>query len=408
MGKRKKKHNPLYDNANEWWKDPELLVTRYIWAPIYNPDSYIPSSLLQMKDRNGQTPGIFGACSAQRGPGKTFSFTYKLIRDFFDSDYQCKFYLFTRNQNHLGSIADGRFKTMLQKMFPEWKIREQVRQHGKYSDVYLYQVHTEYEEDKDGNEVAKEVVTEYHCGYVLPINAYNFIKDASSKFTDAYQWFFDEFQPVDDNDYLPGEPTKFKMIYQSIARGAEGKEHFRVVPGYMCSNTISVLSDYFEAFDMSNKIQPDTRKYRGNGVVFEFCEVAGLTEKQQADPVLRALSEGDKNKYVDKFRDDRWLNDNNTNVVKRPKGWGSSVYIATLVIGDHKYGVRYFRDKDWYWIDYAIDPSCTREYSVMVGETILPHVKTTKLFEQLKTAMKSATIFFRTPLCKKAIMSFIR
>lgn len=375
---------------NEFWLDYEQLVSRYIWAPIWKPDAYIPSSLLQMKDRNGNTPGIFIACSFERGPGKTFAFTYKLIRDFLDSEQQCKFIVIARQQTEVGFLAHGMFKPMLELMFPGWYVYEKQKMHGKYSEIFL------------ANDFEKK---SYSCGYVCTIYAADEIKKVSGHFADAYQWYFDEFQPMDESKYLPDEPEKFKVLIQSFGRG--GGSHVRVVPGYMASNTMSVMNDYFLAMGISNKVQPNTKKYKGDGFVLQVVSVPGLKQHHESNPVLIALSGG--REQLKQKNDDRWLNDNTTNIIKYPKGWGNSIYMCTIAVGERRYGVRYFSDKGLWWIDYRVDPSCNSIYDVMLGDNVnLPLLKQFKIFDMMKTALRAGVMYFASPVCKKAVMAFMR
>lgn len=365
-------------------------MSRYIWAPIWKKDAYIPSSLLSMKDRTGKTPGIFIACSFDRGPGKTFAFSYKLLRDFLDSDMQCKFILICREVKAVGYLAEGVFKPMLDVMFPGWSVEEKERMKGTYSEIFL-----------NIPENNKRV----SCGYVTPIKNADEIKLVSGMFSDAFQWYFDEFQPQDEHKYLTDEPKRFTTLIQSFGRG--GGDHVRVVPGYMASNTMSVMNDYFLSMGISNKIQPNTKKYRGEGFVLQVVTVPGLKEHHEQNPCIIALNGGTEE--LKKHRDDRWLNDNTTNIIKHPKDWGNYNYICTIALGEQRYGVKYFSDFGYWFIDYRVEPSCYIVYRVMIDDNInLELLKTQKIFGKMKDALKAGTMFFASPVCKRAVMSFIR
>lgn len=379
----------LTPTQDKFWLDFEKLVTRYVWSRIYRPDAYIPSSLLSMKDSRGKTPGIFIACSFDRGPGKTFAFTYKLMTDYIDSGGECKFLIIARQQAEVGYLAGGMFKPMMDMIY-HGEIYETQKMHGKYSEIWW--------QDADGDR--------HNVGYVVPISASDDIKKVSGRFADAYQWYFDEFQPASDSKYLPDEPLLFRILIQSFGRG--GGEHARVVPGYMASNTMSVLNDYFLAMGISNKIQPETKKYRGEGFVLQVVSIPGLAEKHETNPVLIALTGGEAS-IKQALKDDRWVNDNTTNVIKNPRGWGNAYYVATIALGTQRYGVMFFPDCNYWYIHYKTDKSCKSVYSVMIGDNInLQLLKTVKLFDQMKTALRGGVMFFASPVCKKAVMSFIR
>lgn len=368
--------------GEKFWENLDTLVSRYIWGPIWTDDAYIPSSLLSLKDKNKQTPGIFVAASAERGPGKTTSFTYKLLRDYFDSKGACKFGLLVKAQCDTPGAAEGILNGTLSMFFPEYAVKEVCKNGGAYSYIYLV--------DKDGK-------TE-HCGFVLALSGKKKIKTNSSKFIDVYQCFMDEILPAED-----WEIEALETVMKSIGRGHG--QHARVVPVYMATNTMSVINSYFIAFDIYNKIKPETKKLRGDGIVFERADIDGLRELHQKNPVNRALRAGRKHDTIDTT----WINDNYTNVIKNPKGWGSYIYHGTLAIGTKRLGVKWYPDVGHYMIDYRIDPSANVfRMTADDGEVNLPVIKGTRLFKTLKAMVDYGNIYFASIMSKKLFMECMR
>ena len=375
----------MSSTKDNFWLDQETLISRYIWAPIRRPDAYCPASLLQMRDANGEIPGIFIVCSFERGPGKTFAFAYKLLRDYLDSGGACKFILIARRQNEVGYVANGMFKSMLNLLYPHWEIGERQQMHGKYSVILLRR-------PVDGKTVEEEI------GYVTPIAAADDLKKVSSVFGDAYQAYFDEFQPLIDWKYIPREIELFETLIKSFGRS--NGDHCRFVPVYMASNTVSVMNEYFLSFGISNKIQANTKRYRGNGVVLQIADVPGLAEKHESNPVIRALNTNRERKS------DLWLNDNTTNIVKKPSQWGNNYYLATLVQGTQRYGFRVFPDVNIYYIDHRVDPAC----GTLLGHNLdenpdLPLFRYSQLYDIMKKNLYSGQVYFSSPLSKKIFMS---
>lgn len=382
---------------SEFWKTYEELASRYIWAKIWSPEHYCPASLLQTKDINGKTPALFISTSTEAGPGKTTSFSYKLLRDFFDSAGVCKFGLIVRHKHEMGTVAAGILDGALELFFKGWRVYEKVSSDKSHSVIYIYNA-------KDGDKM--------QCGKVFPIKACDDIRKRSSSFYDIYQLYFDEFQPMDSRNYLPDEAAKFLRMYDAFGRvkdidGDEEAPPVRVVPVYMCSNTMSVVNDYFLALGISNKIQPDTKKWRGDGMVLEVCRMKGLKEKHEKHPLHRAMSAGGS-KVSGMYAENSWLNDNKTNISNKPK-FGRSVYLATLMVDTQRFGLKYYPDFNIWYIDYRIDKDCKRIYNVVQDEVInVPLLKECDYFIKLKKALNNGNVWFGSITCKKAVMWFIR
>ena len=124
----------------------------------------------------------------------------------------------------------------------------------------------------------------------------------------------------------------------------------------MASNTITLQNPYFKALGLSNKIQSNTKFYRGEGVVFENCEVEGLKDKHQSSAVEKALK-----KHLDIKRDNTWINDDGS-LVAKPKGWGRPLYIATIMYGNEKFGVLEYPNV--VYLSRTVDNSCEYVYNL--------------------------------------------
>ena len=329
------------------------------------------TNLLNMKDKNGEKPELFIVCSRVRSAGKTYWFSRKLMRDFMKDG--SKFVLFTRHSQDLGHIADGVFKEMMMNEFPDWSVVEKQGLKGTYSNVFI-----EKQEEK-------EVVTK-HCGYVVSLNSSDKIKSISSMFVDAVQGFYDEFQ-TETGKYLPNEVDKFLSIHGSLARG--GKNSRRYFPVYFASNTISITNDYFRELGLTNKLQDNTKKFRGDGFVYVKVENEELVERHSESGINRAFS---ANKSID-YADDSWLLDNNTGICK-PDEWGKSIYLSTLILEGKKYGLHLYREYGVTYLSHSVDESDPNIFNLLIDGSPNPAIRNTRMFATIKKAVDMGTMRF--------------
>lgn len=306
-------------------------------AKVYK-EHYNNTKLVNSLDAEGERPAFYIVCSRERGPGKSYSFSKLLFNNFLEKGE--KFILLTRRKKDLGSIADGMFEGYFQVEHPEYTLREVLQMGHTFSNIYA--------DTKVGEEKSSA-----HCGWVIPISSCDDIKKCSSLFYSATAFYFDEFQPTDDR-YLKDEVDMLLNIYKSVARG-EGSA-IRYMPIYMASNTITLQNPYFKALGLSNKIQSNTKFYRGSGVVFENCEVEGLKDKHKESAVEKALK-----KHLDIKRDNTWINDDGS-LVAKPKGWGRPIYLATIIYGDEKFGVLEYPNV--VYLSRTVDQSCEFVYNL--------------------------------------------
>ena len=334
-------------------------------------EHYNNNKLITSLDKDGEKPCFFIVCSKERGPGKTYSFSKLLIERFLDTGD--KFILLTRNQGDLGSIADGIAEGYLQQEHPEISMREVIQMKGVYSNIYM---------DKGSGEEKQSL----HCGYVIPIRAADQIKKISSLFYDAWCFYFDEFQPMNRSTYLKDEVDLLYVIYKSIARG-EGSA-VRYMPVYMASNTITLGNPYFTALGLNKAIQNNTHFYKGEGVVFENCDVEGLHELHDSQPIDKALAGHKSHK-----NNNMWINDSDSLVCK-PDKWGRGAYICTLRYGHEEIGVFFYPFVNRTYLSRTIDKSCRYTYALTLDDKTLntPLLKVRSYLDDLKKAFFKGTV----------------
>lgn len=337
---------------------------------------YSNEKLLNTMDKNGDRPELYIVCSRVRGPGKTFSFTKKLLDDFM-SDKKSKFVLFCRAKLELGSVADGMFKSMMDIHYPEWRMSEKIQMKGIYSNIYI----------DNGTGEGKE---KYHVGYVIPLNSADNIKRISSLFSDSVQGYFDEFQPEDKNTYLSDEVQKFLSIHTSIARG-EGQSR-RYYPVYFASNTISINNPYFIALGLNRKIQPNTKMFKGEGFVFEKADNPGLVEEHAQSAMAKAFSHEKSIQYGD----NSWLNDNYA-CIEKPNNWGRAEYVCTLISGEISLGVKYYPQVALYYVDYNTDKDTALVFNIKYDDMQpnIPLIRGSATMIKLKESMERGIVRFK-------------
>ena len=346
---------------------------------------YDCTKLVNSLDKNGEKPELFIVCSRVRGPGKTFSFTKKLLDDFM-ADRESKFVLLCRSKLELGSVAAGMFKSMMSIHYSDWEMTEKIQMKGVFSNIYI----------QKGNGDDKEVL---HAGYCIPLNSCDQAKRISSLFSDSVQAYYDEFQPEDKNTYLSGEVGKFLSIHTSIARG-DGQSR-RYYPVYFASNTISINNPYFISLGLNRVIQPNTKFYKGDGFVFEKADNPGLVKVHAETGMAKAFNQ---EKYID-YSDNSWLNDNYACVGKM-KDAGRAQYVCTLISGDIRLAVRYYPSVMLYYVDYNVDKSSNLVFNIKYEnmEPNIPLIRGTLAMIKLRESMERGIVRFKDLRCKSICM----
>lgn len=333
-------------------------------------EHYDATKLLNTLDANGEKPCFYIVCSHERGPGKTFQFSKLLIERFLEDG--SKFILLTRKMGDLGNIAPGILDGYLQYAHKDLSVSEKIAPSKIFSRVALTRGTGEDAEHSD-------------CGYVISLRACDDIKKISSMFYDTWCFYFDEFQPLDNQTYLKNEIDCLYHIYKSIARG-DGSA-IRYMPVFMASNTITLGNPYFNAFGLNKFIQSNTRFFRGDGVVFENCEVEGLGEQHKKSALDRAL----KN-HLDKKGNNVWINDSDALVCK-PDDWGRGTYLCTLKYMGDDIGVLYYGNGITY-LSRKVDKMNPNVYALTLENNTLniPLLRTRNYLDILRTNFFNGTV----------------
>lgn len=333
---------------------------------------YDPSFIMNSKDALGNDATWRIICSMERGPGKSYGFSKILITSFLEGTEWfpegTQFVLLTRKIGDLGSVAKGILTPYLEGERKNVSVREVVHQSKVYSNIYL--------DITDGEEKDSKM-----CGFVLPIKQSDAIKKISGLFNHVGVMFFDEFMPSSDSSYLTDEVGLLMNLYKSVARG--GGKAVRELPIILCSNTLSLGNPYFEALDLNNKIQENTRFYQGeNRVIFERCEVEGLKKMHEESGLDISLK-----KYIDRNRSNVWINDDSTLVVNKKDRalWGRPRYRCTLIYQDQKIGVYAYDKVGYTLVSRKYDDTCPYVYCLEIdGTPNIPLLRTTTLLDQMK------------------------
>ena len=338
---------------------------------IYN---FNMKRFVQERDVQGLDPAFFIACSRVRGTGKTYS-TVGFLLDFVKRNPGRKFGLFCRTKAMLGGLAEGMFKSYMNDKMHGWNIYEIIKMKGMYSDIYI--------ETGEGDEKEK-----IHVGYVLPLNSASGIKNISSTFVDIDWMFFDEFLPEFAGEYLTDEVEKFDKIMGSISRG--GGKISRYVPVIFCSNTVSMFNPYFDAFGLLGKLQEDTKRYKGNGLVFQMIENVALAKKHLDTPYARAMAKVGGNDYTG----DVWFKNNNS-AIGKPDDWGEGQYKFTLYKDGKPYAVKWYATVNRCFIDSKnIDKDYSLKFRWDNNNLELAHLRESYLFNWLNARLRKGEVRF--------------
>lgn len=330
-------------------------------------DHYDVSKILKTKDKSGNKPEVYFIVSRGRGVGKTYSIAKYFIESFYESECKSKFIIITRKIQDLqgGAMAEGVLKGYLDNERPDVVVEEKCGLRGVFNNIYLCA--------GTGDESIK-----VHCGYVIPLAAAGDIKKVSSMFVDADRMFMDEFIPLKGSKYLTDEVALMDTIHTSVARG--GGQAVRYVPLFMCANAIDKFNRYFVACGLHKKIQANTRLYVGDGYVYERCIVPGLSEKR-AETGFAKTFKTDENDVED---DNTWISEASS-VVCKPDDWGEAWYSFTLKRKNEKFGVKFYPQVGFTYIDRKPDGSCDRIYALTLGDDLnVPFIKGCKELKWLR------------------------
>lgn len=358
----------------------EELLKDMPWDDIH----WNPTKLLTMKDRYRNTPEWFLSVS-NRGPGKTYGVSWILLEYFRRTGR--KFGLVTKIKENLGGIAKGVLNAPLLDRFPNWSLSEKLATSKQFSEIWI----SDHSSDETVDTLA---------GYCFAVNNSGRLKDFSSLFHDVDILFMDEFQ---SDNYVSREFEKFVNLHDSVARG-EG-QMVRYVPVILCSNSISIENPYFYELGISAKIQSNTHFYRGDGLVLERFLNKNAAEEREKSAFYRAIR---GNRMVQSNIDNSWLNDNTACIAKPTEEWGNHVYLATLVDGDRKYGVRGYYTSGYWYVSASVDANCKNVWNITVdGVENVPMLRTGNLFVNLRRKYTAGQLRFANLHIKNRIVDVI-
>lgn len=363
-----KKHQILYDII-------EVLEQILEETPeIYRSTVEDILKLFRLPNKQGIWPGVYFIMSNRQG-GKTYTIAKMILYLAMYKDK--KFGIHCNNKNNLGGFANGVMYRVLEDCFPDYTMIE--KPFGSWASK-IWMIH------KDDPKLNKMV------GYVLPLRSDREIKDNSSELSCIDVLFMDEFQ---HENPVPNETDKFKNIHSSLARGKspDGINYgVRYMPTILSSNSLSITNSYLAMFRIMSKIQSNTKFYRGPGVSLLRFKNEAVAEAQRLDPFYMAMDEDDP--MLKCNIDNAWLNDNNACVCK-PKDWGQSVYMCTIIDGKNKYGVHRYHQAGLWYIGRNIDKTDPCVYNITPGgiENI-PLIRGTTMFDSLRRAYSAGYVRF--------------
>lgn len=372
-------------SLSNFWSDYRTLVPRFNpWNDIYNKYSYSPAGIFTSRDANGEVPTDLFMFSKGRGPGKTFSTAYKLLKDCIDShDFACKFGLFVRKVTAIGSVGPGIFFNVLMKRFPTWSVYEFNR--GNIGHILLNR----------GTDATSEN-EKIPIGYTMALGDTETIKRSSNLLGEVYQCMFDELVPLRSTDMITKELGLYVQARESLGRHADLPDdvHAVPVPVYYCSNSIDIYNDYLMHFGISTSLQSNTRRARGNGWVFERVFMRDADGNEIEDP------EG---------FDNSWINDKEASVDKTLTKKFRHQYFCTLLLDkEHKVGIRWFPDLRMYYFDYRTDPSSRSVYRINnQAPTYYPTVKSQGFWKSIQNAFMRGEVWYSSVPTKRMVLENI-
>lgn len=338
---------------------------------------YDGTKLLSLKDANGNKPEIY-VSSTNRSAGKTTWFNRYFVKRFLNNGE--KFLIEYRYQYELDDVADKFFMDIGRLFFQNDVMTAKRKADGIY-----------YELELNGNP----------CGYAVAVNAADNIKKLSHLMSDTKRILFDEFQP-ETGKYCSNEINKFQSIHTSLARG--NGEQVRYLPVYMISNFVTLMNPYYVAWDIADKLQADTKFYRGNGVVVEqgFYESAADAQKQSG--FNAAFSGSDYSRFAS---EKIYLNDRLSFIEKMS---GTNKYVCTIIVGGKQFSIREYPQHGIIYCSKSVDESFPVRYCVDTDDHNLNYILLAHSSDFLKVMRKFfdfGCFRFQDMQCKAAVFKLL-
>ena len=247
---------------------------------MYKNKFYNGTWLMTAKDNTGEDARVRIAVSKSRSAGKTHFMGSWLLDCYFETGR--RFILLCRRAVMIGHTATGILDRTAKIEYGEnCSIKEVVEIKGTISKIIFQKIDPE----------TKELIIDEVVGYVCALTNYGRIKTIGQLFDGVKYIFFDEFQPVDSR-YLSGEVQALMSIYDTANRGDGVRSGDCEI--ILTSNAIDFNNPYFEALGVTKYIQPNTRKARGFGFVYQCADVPNISEDFDKNPLHKALRQNIK------------------------------------------------------------------------------------------------------------------
>ena len=275
---------------------------------------------------------LFNFVIGARGCGKTFAAKVQAIKNFLRRGEQ--FFYIRRYDTDLPAAFMRDFFTDIvrENIFPECEFSAW---HGEF---------------KINHEVA---------GHYFPLSKQQSIK--STPHPKVSLIIFDEFI-IDKGmiDYIPDEVHSFLELYSTIAR-------MRDVTVLFLSNAMTVVNPYFLYWDIV--LEPGQRTYLRDEISVEVLENQKFVETVKQTRFGKLIDGTDFGRYA---IENKFLLDTNDFIEKMPS---PGVYLCTFLFYGQEAGFYICRDAGKYYLSEKVDQTCTRRYTVNIGE----HTETTLL-----------------------------
>lgn len=335
---------------------------------------YDGAKLLSLSDIDGNKPEIYMVVG-NRSSGKTTYFSRMIVNRFKKKGE--KFVVLYRYRDDLSDCAGKFFNDIQGLFFPNDEMTAVPKAKGAYTELLL-----------NGNT----------CGYCIAINMAEKMKRYSHFFNEVTSIMFDEFQS-ESNKYCPKELNKFQSLHRTIARG-KGKMT-RYVPVYMISNSVTLLNPYFSEFDISSRLNSDTKYLRGHGWVLEqnYNDMASKTFMESG--FARAFA---GSQYTEYASQNVYLNDSRT-FIECPSGKNN--YLATLKYNGKNFAIREYAEQGILYCDLSADMTYPFKIVVSTEDHDVNYVmlKNHDMFlSTLRFFFDNGCFRFKDLRCKEAVL----
>lgn len=328
-----------------------------------------------LNDINGKKPWkklIVG----NRCAGKTYSVLEKQIKHFSDTGRKCMMILRAKNQLNACHLC---YTEVFKNLGIDGELTSKPFAKGMFYGMY---------------------VDEELFGFSVSLKSSDDLKKFSPVFSEVDIMLFDEFQK-EDGKYLSNEPDLLQSIYMSVARG--GGAQVRGVELYMCSNDVSIMNPYYISFGIYKRLHPNTKTLKGDGWVLDITHNISAINALNESNILGGFS-GKYCAYASGFEE---LVASETFIQKAS---GKSIYMATIVYDNKKFGVRNFYENGYIHISEKIDPS----FPTVLACDDKSHNTTTLvlrrfmyIWEQIRTAYDMGALRFDNINSKNAIFDIL-